>query len=103
MNEDRGMMKWAPFQSLVEQATSLAMMRRTKSKIEKPLVSNDQAEEINERRVYHNQQAVRAQYWEDGYLYEKEGIISKIDGIFRFLILEGKKISFSNLIRLVLI
>ena len=33
MSEDRGMMKWAPYQSLVDQATSLALMRRRKNRI----------------------------------------------------------------------
>ncbi len=100
MNEDRGMMKWAPYQSLVDQATSLAFMRRKKNRVERPLVANDQAEEINEILIHYAHENVRARYWEDGYLYDVDGKISKIDAIYRFLVLEGKKILFKNLIRL---
>ncbi|MBP5217289.1 MAG: YolD-like family protein [Bacilli bacterium] len=100
MNEDRGMMKWAPYQSLVEQATSLALMRRKKQKVERPLVASDQAEEINEILVHYAKEEVAARYWEDGCLYDVSGIISKIDAVYHFLVLNGKKILFRDLIRL---
>ena len=35
---DRGMKKWAPFSSLIEQSTCLEEMRYQKNKIEKPLI-----------------------------------------------------------------
>ena len=100
MSDDRGMMKWAPYQSLVDQATSLAFMRRKKNRVERPLVSIDQAEEINEILVHYAKEEVSARYWEDGYLHDVRGIISKIDAIYRFLILDDKKIAFRDLIRL---
>ena len=101
MNEpDRGMMKWAPYQSLVEQAASLALMRRKKQRVERPLIASDQAEEINEILVHYKKEEVEARYWEDGFLYDVRGIISRIDDVCRFLILEGKRIAFQNLIRL---
>ena len=45
---DRGMKKWAPFSSLIEQSTCLEEMRYQKNKIEKPLISIEKAREINE-------------------------------------------------------
>ena len=44
---DRGMKKWAPFSSLIEQSTCLEKMRFEKNKIEKPKISNERAEKIN--------------------------------------------------------
>ena len=54
---DRGMKKWAPFSSLIEQSTCLEEMRYQKNKIEKPLISIEKAREINEILTnYHGQE-----------------------------------------------
>ena len=100
MNEDRGMMKWAPYQSLVEQSTTLALMRKRKSRIPKPSVSSDQAAEINEILATYSGEEVAATYWKDGALYEVCGTIRKIDATFQFLLLNDTKIDFRSLIRL---
>lgn len=100
MSEDRGMMKWAPYQSLVDQATSLALMRRRKNKIPKPSVSSDQAAEINEILVNYRGEILSATYWKDGFLFEVRGRIKKIDTLFAYLLLEDTKIELRNLIRL---
>jgi hypothetical protein len=98
---DRGMMKWAPYQSLVEQATSLAKMRRNKAKIAKPQMSNEAAAEINEILVDYSEEPVEVKYWDDGYIYAESGTISKIDALFAFLIIGEKKVSFRSLVSLV--
>ena len=100
MNEDRGMMKWAPYQSLVDQATSLALMRKRKNRIPKPSISSDQAAEINEILVNYQGESVSATYWFDGSLFEAHGTIRRIDTLFAYLLLEDTKIEFRNLIRL---
>ncbi|MBP5092082.1 MAG: YolD-like family protein [Bacilli bacterium] len=100
MNEDRGMMKWAPYQSLVEQASTLAFMRKKKNRVPKPSISSDQAAEINEILANYSGENVSATYWRDGVLYEAKGVISKIDAMFQFLLLSDVKIDFRNLIRL---
>ena len=100
MNEDRGMMKWAAYQSLVDQSTALALMRKRKNRIPKPSISSDQAQEINEILVYYSGEPVSATYWRDGALIEVNGVISKIDATFQYLLLGGTKIDFKSLIRL---
>ena len=44
---DRGMKKWAPYKALNEQAPALQQTRMSKIVIEKPLISNEEAEDIN--------------------------------------------------------
>ena len=100
MKDDRGMIKWAPYSSLVEQASSLAKMRYRKSKIEKPRVSGDQAEKINDILGEYHGERIVAKYWEDGYLFYLEGTIAKISVGDRFLQVGAKKIPFSSLIDL---
>ena len=101
MNQDsRGMVKWLPYQSLTPQASILAEMRYEKNKRPRPHIASDRAEEINEILVHYASEEVKAQYWEDGYLKDLLGVIKKIDATFRYLILNGKRIDFVNLIDL---
>ena len=51
---DRGMKKWAPYKSLNEQETFLNQMREKRSRIEKPIISQDLAEQINYLLLNHN-------------------------------------------------
>ena len=45
---DRGMKKWAPYKSLPEQDPHLINTKKNKTKIDKPLISSEEAEVINE-------------------------------------------------------
>lgn len=102
MNESsqRGMVKWAPYKSLIEQAPILARMRYEKNKKPRPWISQDRAAEINEVLVAYHQEEVNANYYEDGYLYDIRGIIDVISSLYQFIEIEGKRISFKNLINL---
>ena len=98
---DRGMKKWVAYRALVEQASSLSKTKRNKTRIEKPLMSSDKAEEINEILVNYDNEELVIIIYEDGFLYEIESVLSKIDPINRCLILEDRrKISFSKLVDL---
>jgi hypothetical protein len=97
---ERGMVKWSPYQSLVEQATSLAKMRHRKNKVDKPIISNEQANEINEILTNYNHEAIIAKYWEDGCIYYLEGTVEKIDPFERRILIGGKRISFASLVQI---
>ena len=101
MNQDRGMMKWMPYKSLTEQSVVLSRLLYEKRKTPRPQISADRAEEINEVLVGYRHEPVRAKYWEDGYLYYLEGIISNIDTLTKSLCIAGKRIRFVNLIDLI--
>ena len=100
MNEDRGMMKYMPYQSLSAQAGYLAKMRYEKNKQPRPHISSDRAEEINEILVHYDEEEVEARYWEDGYLFVIRGVITMVSALFHYLIIGEKTISFRNLIEL---
>ena len=96
---DRGMKKWAPFSSLIEQATCLEEMKYQRNKIEKPRLTPDQAEKINYvLQNYKPGQIVRIKFYHDGYLYEINSSIKRIDIENRCLVLDKGKLSLSNLI-----
>lgn len=100
MNGERGMVKYQPYQSLVDQASILSRVRYEKNKKPKPRISSDMAEEINEILTHYAREEVRALYYEDGYVYPLIGKISRIDVFERSMTMEGKRIPFSRLVGL---
>ena len=96
---DRGMKKWAPFSSLIEQATCLEEMKYQRNKVSKPVLTEDQMEKINYvLQSYQKGQIVKIKFYHDGYLYVINTTIKRIDLENRKLILEKGKLDFSNLI-----
>ena len=96
---DRGMKKWAPFSSLIEQATCLEEMKYQRNKIEKPVLTDDQMEKINYvLQTYQKGQTVKIKFYNDGYLYVVETQIKRIDLENRQLILTNGKLRFENIL-----
>ena len=51
---ERGMKKWAPYKSLNEQEDYLNKLHKKQEKVERPRISSDEADNINEILVnYH--------------------------------------------------
>ena len=97
MSEDRGMVKYAPYKSLVEQAGSLARMRHGKEQRPKKQLSSDAAEEINRILQEYDGEEIILTYWDKGDVTCCEGVIAKIDAFERALWMEGKRIPLSAL------
>lgn len=97
---DRGMKKWAPFSSLIEQSTCLEKMKYEKNKIDKPLISSDRAEKINQILVNYAGQEVEIKYYYDGYIYTIITTIKRIDKEYKKLVLPSGTLSFKDIIDL---
>ena len=96
---DRGMKKWAPYSSLIEQATCLQEMKYQRNKIAKPILTEDQIEKINYvLQSYKKGETIKIKFYSDGYLYEIETTIKRIDLANRVLVLENGKLKFENII-----
>ena len=96
---DRGMKKWAPYSSLVEQATCLEEMRYKRNKIEKPILEDDQIEKINYILCnYEKGRILKIKFFYDGYLYFIESAIKRIDVENQLLILEKGKLKLSQIV-----
>ena len=96
-NGERGMMKYAPYQSLVEQSMYLAEMRKRRSRVEKPTLFSDVAEEINEILTHYEDGPVIATYWDDGFIHVVHGRILYVDALKKAMIVEGIRIPFGNI------
>ena len=95
---DRGMKKWAPFSSLIEQSKCLEEMRYEKNKIEKPRISNEVAQKINAILVNYHGQEVTIEYFYNGYIYKIKTVIKYINKTQRKLILEEGEIPLNEVI-----
>lgn len=76
---DRGMKKWLPFASLVEQQEYLNKMLYEKNKIARPLVSIERARKIDTILKLYPNTILNFELYIDGYLYTYVGKILKID------------------------
>jgi DNA-binding winged helix-turn-helix (wHTH) protein len=95
---DRGMMKWIPYKSLIEQDEELKKWRINRDKVDKPVLLEDKINEINESLMnYHNQEII-ATYFNNGYIIKVKGIIKKIDQYDQSLLVEDTKIPLRDLL-----
>ena len=95
---ERGMKKWAPFASLIEQSTCLEKMRYERNKIEKPKISSDKAREINAILTNYHGEDLKIKYFYDGYLYVVTTKIVRIDKVQKILITESGSLPLNTII-----
>ena len=89
---DRGMKKWAPYKSLQDQWEVLDKIHQNEELIEKPKISNEVAEEINEKLVNYDGQELEFYYYKNGRILKEKSTIYRIDAFERKIILTNKKI-----------
>jgi hypothetical protein len=78
---DRGMIKWAPFNSIINGEYIAKEIEHEKSKINKPILSEEQVnnleKEIIEAMI--NKINLNFEIYQSGYVYNIKGTIIKID------------------------
>ena len=89
---DRGIKKWNAYKSLVEQQNSLERTSRRRTTVEKPKISEEKAEEINELLTNYNGQEVEIKFYRANQVYSLITTIKKIDPYERSIITNDKKI-----------
>lgn len=98
---DRGIKKWAPYQSLREFGEEIRNNKTRRKKVDKPIISSDIKNEINEVLVnYHNETLVIT-YFDNGEIKQVETKIKKIDCNNKSIKIDNNKIiKISSIIRL---
>ena len=98
---ERGMKKWAPYKSLIEQEKYLKKAHQDNNVVKKPTLSSDEAEYINEILVNYHGEELEITFWRNDKLNTMSTILVKIDPVNKKIILpERKTIYFSELISL---
>ena len=98
---ERGMKKWAPYKSLNEQEDYLKKLHNKQEKVERPRISSDEADNINEILVNYHGEELLIEYWRNEKINAVSSILSKIDPVNKKIVLPLRKtIYFSELIRI---
>lgn len=96
---DRGMKKWAPYKSLIEQEVFINKMRVNKSKVEKPILCDEEMEKINYYLTQKRCKTLIFSIFEDGFIYKVKTKIKTIDLYNKSIVFENNlKISLDDLI-----
>ena len=96
---ERGMKKWAPYKSLIEQEKYLKKAHNDNNKPVRPQISSDEAEEINEILVNYHGEELLISYWRNEQINTVSTILKRIDAENKKIVLPDRKtILFSELI-----
>ena len=85
----RGIVKWNAFKTIPQQYEILEQHIEDQNKINMPLLSDDQLQEINEKVSSKISKNILTDldYWKDGYIYSIQCYINKIDEFNGFMII----------------
>lgn len=98
---ERGMKKWAPYKSLIEQEKYLKKAHDRNDRQARPQISSDEAEEINEILVNYHGEEIIISYWRNEQINTVSTILKKIDPINKKIVLPDRKtILFAELINI---
>lgn len=77
--QGRGMVKWQAFKTLPEQYEQLEQYIQDQNKIEKPILDDDQLNELNNTLIFkmYNDPSIEIQYLVVGYIKTKEATFIK--------------------------
>ena len=90
---DRGMKKWNAYKTLPEHEPTIGKTITDRYKTDKPIVTDDEAEIINDILVNYKGELLEISYYRNGYNSKIITTIKKIDPIYKILTFaEGEKI-----------
>jgi hypothetical protein len=95
---DRGMKKWAPYASLIEQKGTISSMKNKRGQFKKPLLSQEMANDINAVLLIAKNKDVIVDYFLEGNKYQVSGIVTKMNYDQKWLVINDITISFATLL-----
>lgn len=92
---DRKMMKWMPFNALLEQGEYISDLLHGRERIEMPVLSPDQEAELNYKleTAYLFQHPIEVTYYENHKMHIVEGTITRIDVYNKLIFIDSKSLS----------
>ena len=100
---DRGMIKWQPFESLISSNEVVNSILKKKNEVNKPSLSIDQLEKLNELILesYYNQAKITICYFKCNQIYKITGIITEINPSIKIITLNNQiKLHISQILQI---
>lgn len=96
--------KWQPFDALTGYHEALEKVVLQKNKQARPVLASEYFEELNEKlyEALASKKEVSIKYYDDGYIYKVSGIISKVDTVYKMIIINNKKIPLNYITEIIL-
>ena len=97
---DRGMIKWQPFNSVINTNKIVAVLEKERNYIIKPSLSEEQLIELNNKVLdaFYSKIKIKIKYYFNGVIYEKKGTITSINNNSKFIVINKEKINFSQIL-----
>lgn len=97
---DRGMIKWQPFNSVINGKYVINNILKEKAKINKPIISDEEQKLLEEKIIeaYYCQNTVLITYYQNGSLLIIKDKIKKIDKIYKIIYLKSKTLLFNQIL-----
>lgn len=96
----RKMIKWKPFNTLLKYKDILEIEKK-RQLVDKPVIMEDRIYEINDvLKSVNSSTLVRVKYFNKGMLLYKEGYVSEIDTIEKYILIDRFRIYFRELIKI---
>ncbi len=105
MNNDRGFIKWIPFNSLIEQKKMVENLLQEKQKIKKPILSLEQQDKIEKQIIeaYYEQIEIKLEIYKNGRVFSVTSSISELDIPYHKIILTNHQIIlFDQILKIIL-
>ena len=83
-NEDRGIIKWRPFDSVISGKKMVKEILKERSKIKRPILSEEQRNILESKLIiaFYTNDTIRVSYFNNGKINNFEDQIKKIDSIY---------------------
>ena len=97
---DRKIIKWTPFDSVINSKKVIKEITHERERISKPILSEDQLKYIEDsiRDAYTNKDIININYYEAGYIHNIKSNINKIDYLNKIVYLNNKLLYFNQII-----
>lgn len=103
MNKDRGIIKWAPFNSLINGKCLINSLTFEKAKITKPIISEEEQKILEEKIIesLYCQNPIIITYYQAGFLLKTKSKVKKIDSVYKTIYLENHtKLLFNQILKI---
>ena len=90
-NDERGIIKWQPFDSVISSNKVVKELLKERSKIKKPVLSEEQENILEQKLIeaFYTNSLIKVSYFNNGLINSFEDQVKKIDSIYH-------KIYFTN-------
>lgn len=100
MKNDRGIIKWQPFDSVISSKQVIQSLLYEKEKQPIPVLSEEEIKDIEEKIItaYYSQETITLEFYKNGYIKKLTGKIKKIDQITKIVYLDNNKLFFKQIL-----